>query len=61
MSIRDEGKANKVSNTERKYTMKSNLLKKIAGWVIMVFFGMTILTGCDDYNFLIYRSLRFCS
>ena len=45
------GKANKVSNTERKYTMKSNLLKKIAGWVIMVFFGMTILTGCDDYNF----------
>jgi len=41
------GKANKVSNTERKYTMKSNLLKKIAGWVIMVFFGMTILTGCD--------------
>ena len=31
--------------------MKSNLLKKIAGWVIMVFFGMTILTGCDDYNF----------
>ncbi len=28
MSIRDEGKANKVSNTERKYTMKSNLLKK---------------------------------